>query len=91
MLRHFEGKVADLIVIGTEILVQLQSDQLDVDGGELVEGEVEAGHVLVVLCGGREGGEGGEGVVGEVQHRGAGWQAGEISQTLPWSDSQTVD
>ena len=73
MLRHIEGKVADQIVIRPEILVQLQSDQLHVDGGELVVGEVQAGHVLVVLCVGGEAGEGGEPVVGEVEYRGPGW------------------
>ena len=73
MLRHFKGKLADLIVICSEILVQLQSHQLDINGGELVVGEVQAGHVLVVLCVGREAGEGGESVVGEVEDCGPGW------------------
>ena len=45
-------------MIRPEILVQLQSDQLDVDGGEYVVSEVQAGHVLVVLGVRREAGEG---------------------------------
>lgn len=73
MLRHLKRKVSDQIVVCPEILVQLQSDQLQVDGGELVVGEVQAGHVLVVLCVRREAGEGGEPVVGEVQYCGPGW------------------
>lgn len=73
MLRHVKQEVADLIVIRSEILVQLQSHQLDINGGELVVGEVQAGHVLVVLCVGREAGEGGESVVGEVEDCGPGW------------------
>ena len=45
-------------MIRTEILVQLHSHHLDVDGGKLVEGEVEAGHVVIVLSVRREAGEG---------------------------------
>ena len=89
MLRHIEGKVADQIVIRPEILVQLQSDQLDVDGRQFVVGQVQAGHVLVVLAVRREGGEGRERVVREVQDGGAGWDSGEISQSLP-GQSETV-
>ena len=73
MLRHLKRQVSDQIVVRPEILVQLQSDQLHVDGGELVVGEVQAGHVLVVLCVRREAGEGGEPVVGEVEYCGPGW------------------
>ena len=66
VLRHLKWQVADQIVVGSEVFVELQSDQLSVYGGELVEGKDEAGDVLVVLGVGREAGEGGEVVVGEV-------------------------
>ena len=66
VLRHLKGKVADQIVVCPEALVELEPDQLGVDGGELIVGEEEAGDVLVVLGVGREAGEGGEVVVGEV-------------------------
>ena len=89
VLRHLEGKVADQIVVCPEALVELEPDQLGVDGGELVVGEEEAGDVLVVLGVGREAGEGGEVVVGEVQEGGPGRYGGEVGQSLQGQTSQT--
>ena len=86
VLRHIEGKVADQVVIRPEVLVELQSDQLSVYGGELVEGKDEAGDVLVVLGVWGEAREGREVVVREVEHGSPGWYCREVSEALARSD-----
>ena len=86
VLRHLKWEVADQIVVGSEVFVELQSDQLGVDAGELVVGEDEAGDVLVVLGVWGEAREGREVVVREVEHGGPGWYCWEVSQALARSD-----
>ena len=86
VLRHLKWEVADQIVVGSEVFVELQSDQLGVNAGELVVGEDEAGDVLVVLGVWGEAREGREVVMREVEHGRPGWYCREVSEALARSD-----
>ena len=80
-MGNIKRNLPDEIVVRLELLVKLHLQELGVDVGELVVGEDEAGHVLIVLCLRAEAGVRGQVVVGQVQHRGPVGDGGEVGES----------
>ena len=83
-LRKVVADDADLVVVNIEASVGFETEQLGVDGGEIVVGEEESRHLLVVLLVNVEAAVGRvvDVVVGEVEHHGVGGEGGEGVEAL---------
>ena len=78
-LREVVADDADLVVVNIEASVGFETEQLGVDGGEIVVGEEESSHLLVVLLVNVEAAVGRvvDVVVGEVEHHCVGREGRE--------------